>query len=61
MFAMMACIVTGSWLIFRAAGGIAAFPEDVKAAFGAKAMDELTKLLQSGPDVAKMLVPCSCT
>ena len=56
MFAIMACVLTGSWLIIRAVGGVAAFPADFKAAVDPKVLDELTKLLQSGPDVAKMLL-----
>ena len=53
MFAIMACVLTAVWLIFRAVGG---FPADFKAAVDPKVLDELTKLLQSGPDVAKMLL-----
>ena len=56
MFAIMACVLTGSWLIIRAVGGVAAFPADFKAGVDPKVLAELTKLLQSGPDVAKMLL-----
>jgi len=56
MFAIMACLVTGTWLIFRAMGGIAAFPAEFKAAVDPKALETVTKMFESGSDVAKMLL-----
>jgi hypothetical protein len=56
MFAIMACMIVASWLVFKAVGGVAAFPADFKAAVDPKVLAELTKMLQSGPDVAKMLL-----
>jgi hypothetical protein len=56
MFAIMAGLLTAVWLIIRSLGGVAAFPAEFKAAVDPKVFDELTKLLQSGPDVAKMLL-----
>ncbi len=53
MFVIMACLMTAVWLVFRQVGG---FPADFKAAVDPKVLDELTKLLQSGPDVARMLL-----
>ena len=56
MFAIMACVVTGSWLIFRAMGGVAAFPAEFKAAVDPKALETVTKMFENGADVAKMLL-----
>jgi hypothetical protein len=56
MFAILAGLVTASWLIVRAVGGVAAFPAEFKAAVDPKALDMLTKMLRSGSEVAKMLV-----
>ncbi len=53
MFAMMACVLTAVFFIFRAVGG---FPPDFKAAVDPKMLEEMTKLLQSGQDVAKMML-----
>jgi hypothetical protein len=53
MFIIMACVLTAAWLVFRSVGG---FPADFRATVDPKVLDELTKLLQSGADVAKMLL-----
>jgi len=53
MFVFMAGVLTAAWLLFRSLGG---FPADFKAAMDPKVLDEVTKLLQSGPDVAKMML-----
>jgi hypothetical protein len=55
MFAIMACVLTGSWLIFRSMGGIAAFQAEFKAGIDPKVLEAL-KMLQNGPDVARMLL-----
>jgi hypothetical protein len=55
MFAIMACLLTASWAVFRAVGGVAAFQADFKATVDPKVLETL-KLLQNGPDVAKMLL-----
>jgi len=52
MFAMMACLMTAAFLLFRASG----LPPEFKTAFDPKVVEETAKLLQSGPRVAEMLL-----
>jgi hypothetical protein len=54
-FAMMATLLTLSMIMFRAAGGMAAFQAQFKNAMDARVMEAL-KILQSGSDLAKLLV-----
>jgi len=55
MFAIMACLLTASWAVFRSVGGVAAFQQEFKQAIDPKVLEAL-KMLQNGPDVAKMLL-----
>jgi hypothetical protein len=56
MFALLAALLTASWLVFRAMGGVAAFPAEFKAAVDPKALETVTRMFQSGSEVVKMLV-----
>lgn len=56
MFALTACLLTGIFLLFRAMGGIAALPPDIKSSVDPKVLEAL-KVFQSGPDVARSMIP----
>jgi hypothetical protein len=55
MFAIMAVLLTLSVVFFHAAGGIAAIQAEFKNAVDPRVIEAM-KLLQSGPDVARLLV-----
>jgi len=55
MFAIMTVLLAVSLLIFKASGGLAVFQAQFKNAVDPKVLEAL-KLLQSGPDVAKLLL-----
>lgn len=55
MFAIMAFLLTASWVVFRSVGGVAAFQQEFKQAIDPNVLEAL-KMLQNGPAVAKMLL-----
>lgn len=54
-FGMMACILAAAVLFFKAAGGVAGLQAEFKSAMDPRVLETL-KVLQSGPEVAKLLV-----
>jgi hypothetical protein len=55
MFAIMAVLLTLSVVFFHAAGGVAAIQAEFKNAVDPRVIEAM-KLLQSGPDVARLLI-----
>ncbi|MBZ5618950.1 MAG: hypothetical protein LAQ69_09535 [Acidobacteriia bacterium] len=56
MFAIMACLMTAFWLFLRSAGGLEAVQAQLKTAAVDPKFMEALKMLQSGPDVARLLL-----
>ncbi len=56
MFVMTACLLTAFFLLLRAMGGVAAFPAEFRNSVDPRMLEAL-RTFQSGPAVARSLIP----